>query len=238
MIDASEFLDILNEDEDDNSKIKQIYKLGTIDYAYTDGLTKIIFNGETEPSLKEYDRLSSYYPSPGDKVLLLKVANTYVVLGKIGEDKSIDEDELIKHDINAENIEITDTATIEKAIIKELEVDTIKDSTSIKTSTLNATRISATNLNITNNFESENANIRQGTFSNLTVNNRLNAKNFDLQYLTVSQEFKHNGKIGFYGKTPMWKKSVSKINNSNPNLSELKDKLNEIIGAFEDYGLF
>ncbi|WP_454053856.1 hypothetical protein [Clostridium sp. Marseille-Q7071] len=59
------------------------YKLGKIDKGYTGGRPKIQFDGEDTPSLKSYQYISSYTPKVGDRVLLQKVAGTYIILGKI-----------------------------------------------------------------------------------------------------------------------------------------------------------
>ncbi len=59
------------------------YKLGKIDSNYTSGRPKIIFDGEDVASLKGYNYISSYTPKAGDRVLLQKVAGTYIILGKI-----------------------------------------------------------------------------------------------------------------------------------------------------------
>ncbi|RFZ78796.1 hypothetical protein DS742_11845 [Lacrimispora amygdalina] len=43
----------------------------------------IRFYGETAASQKPYKYLASYTPVAGDKVLLARVAKTYVILGKV-----------------------------------------------------------------------------------------------------------------------------------------------------------
>lgn len=62
---------------------KRNYKLGTIDSAYSSGRPKIIFDGETVASTKQYPYLGSYTPMASDRVLLLEVGGSYVILGKI-----------------------------------------------------------------------------------------------------------------------------------------------------------
>ena len=60
-----------------------LFRLGQIDPNYSSGRPNIIFSGETKISLKKYPYLSSYVPKAGDKVLLIRVSNSYVVMGKI-----------------------------------------------------------------------------------------------------------------------------------------------------------
>lgn len=58
------------------------YKLGTV--TSTSGGVSVQFDGETTPSTKKYKRLASYSsPTVNDRVLLIKVGGTYVIIGKI-----------------------------------------------------------------------------------------------------------------------------------------------------------
>lgn len=58
------------------------YKLGTV--TSTSGGVSVQFDGETTPSTKKYKRLASYSsPTVNDRVLLIKVGGTYVILGKV-----------------------------------------------------------------------------------------------------------------------------------------------------------
>lgn len=58
------------------------YKLGTV--TSTSGGVSVQFDGETTPSAKKYKRLASYSsPAVNDRVLLIKVGGTYVILGKV-----------------------------------------------------------------------------------------------------------------------------------------------------------
>lgn len=62
---------------------ESILRLGKIPSDYTTGRPSIIFEGETTASLKQYPYLGSYTPVANDWVLVVKVGNTYVILGKI-----------------------------------------------------------------------------------------------------------------------------------------------------------
>ena len=58
------------------------YKLATV--TSTSGGVSVQFDGETTPSTKKYKRLASYSsPAVNDRVLLIKVGGTYVIIGKI-----------------------------------------------------------------------------------------------------------------------------------------------------------
>jgi len=58
------------------------YKLGTV--TSTSGGVFVQFDGETTASQKSYKCLASYSsPTVSDRVLLVKVGGSYVILGKI-----------------------------------------------------------------------------------------------------------------------------------------------------------
>ena len=78
MISPADFLKITKED-----KPKPLYRLGKIDPAYSSGRPKIVFDGETTATTKQYPYLSPYAPTAGDRVLLAKVAGSYLILGKV-----------------------------------------------------------------------------------------------------------------------------------------------------------
>lgn len=77
MITAEEFLNLESKDNAPN------FKLATVDPAYTEGLVKLRFDGEDIVSQKGYMFLSSYKPAANDRVLLVKVADTYIIMDKI-----------------------------------------------------------------------------------------------------------------------------------------------------------
>lgn len=63
-------------------------RLARIDPAYVAGsfpgtLPKVTFEGEDSLSTKRYPVVSGYSPVPSDRVIMLPVGSTYVILGKI-----------------------------------------------------------------------------------------------------------------------------------------------------------
>lgn len=58
-------------------------KLGTVDPAYTTGDPKITFDGESSLSGKTYP-YAGYTPQAGDRVVLLPVGNSWLIIGAIG----------------------------------------------------------------------------------------------------------------------------------------------------------
>ena len=58
------------------------FKLGTV--TSISGGISVQFDGETSPSSKKYKRLASYSsPAVNDRVLMVKIGGSYVILGKI-----------------------------------------------------------------------------------------------------------------------------------------------------------
>lgn len=65
------------------NKTDTTFKKGKVEAAYSTGRPRIIFQGETTASVKAYPYLESYVPKANDIVLLARVGNSYVILGKI-----------------------------------------------------------------------------------------------------------------------------------------------------------
>lgn len=93
---TDEFLDAIsllvdkNRSNDNSQEREQHYynprdrpfRLGKIDPDYSSGRPRIIFDGETQVSIKRYPYLANYEPRAGDVVLLASVGNSYIVIGK------------------------------------------------------------------------------------------------------------------------------------------------------------
>jgi hypothetical protein len=59
------------------------FQLATVT-ALLEGAPLVQFDGETAASQKQYKRLASYTsPAVNDRVLLLRLSGTYIILGKI-----------------------------------------------------------------------------------------------------------------------------------------------------------
>lgn len=80
MITADQFLDIVRKDGKDKALVR-LGEVSSVDPIA--GRPSIIFDGETEPSVKRYTYLDGNEFAEGDRVLLVAVGNTYVVIGKI-----------------------------------------------------------------------------------------------------------------------------------------------------------
>ena len=57
-------------------------KLGIVTATNSSG-TRIRFDGEESATQKRYMRLSSYTPVVGDRVMLVEISGTYVIIGKV-----------------------------------------------------------------------------------------------------------------------------------------------------------
>ena len=78
MIKPADFLKITKGDSS-----KAPYRLGKIDSEYSSGRPKVVFDGETTASEKQYPYLDSYAPAANDRVLLMRVSGSYIVIGKV-----------------------------------------------------------------------------------------------------------------------------------------------------------
>ena len=81
MINTQEFKNIIKEIIREELSNQPGYKIGTI--ASTNGKPTVTFAGEDQPSQKGYSYLASYTPAVGDRVLLVKIGGTYVILDKL-----------------------------------------------------------------------------------------------------------------------------------------------------------
>lgn len=71
-------LDFINSQPD-----KIIVKYAKIDPAYTSGRPKVIFDGETTATIKQYPYIASYTPTANDRIMLIGNGTALVVVGKI-----------------------------------------------------------------------------------------------------------------------------------------------------------
>lgn len=76
---AEDFLSIITPPNDSPST----FRIGRITSTYTSGRPQVLFDGETIASTRTYPYIASYTPAANDRVLLAKVGNGWVVLGKI-----------------------------------------------------------------------------------------------------------------------------------------------------------
>ena len=86
MITAEELVSMTEQEQ------QEPFKLATVVELFEIGTAKVQFDGEEEPSQKEYSYLASYTPVVGDRVLLASVAGTYVIMDKIMYKEVVGED--------------------------------------------------------------------------------------------------------------------------------------------------
>lgn len=66
-----------------NQGLDNWVKQGWIDSGYTSGKPKVRFVGEDEIGEKTYPYLSSYVPAASDRVLMVRLGKTFIIVGKI-----------------------------------------------------------------------------------------------------------------------------------------------------------
>ena len=57
-------------------------RMATVDSVSEAGVI-VTLDGDTEPRTKAYKRVASYTPASGDRVLLLPISGTYIIMGKV-----------------------------------------------------------------------------------------------------------------------------------------------------------
>lgn len=62
---------------------ESLFRIAKISSSYDTGRPRVVFEGENTETQKRYPYLESYTPAPNDWVIMAKVGNTHVVLGKI-----------------------------------------------------------------------------------------------------------------------------------------------------------
>jgi hypothetical protein len=192
------------------SKEQSPFKLGTVVELFEIGTAKIQFDGEEEPSEKEYSYLASYKPSIGDRVLLASVAGTYVIMDKIKYQEAIED---------------TSTGNFESL--------TVENNTKTKTLDVTSTMYVGGTANLNGGV-----NVRSSArFNNgATVSNGMSVSGTaDLSTLKVDR-LEHNGTLGFFGGSPIRQKTVWTLMSS-ASLSDAVSRLNELLRALKAYGL-
>lgn len=58
-------------------------RLAVVDATYMTGWPKVTFEGESTLSGKQYPHVDSYSPAPGDRVVLVPVGTTYLIVGAV-----------------------------------------------------------------------------------------------------------------------------------------------------------
>ena len=85
MIDTRKFLEAVADfgARDGEKSSARIPRLAVVDPAYMSGKPKVTFEGSTNLSPNGFVCLADYAPAAGDRVLVLPVGNTYVILNKL-----------------------------------------------------------------------------------------------------------------------------------------------------------
>lgn len=86
MLQPSEFYQLLEEFYASKKRTEPLFRLGTVDLAYTSGLPKVKLDGDETVTVKEYSHIRNYSPTAGDRVMLALVGNTYIILGRLRND--------------------------------------------------------------------------------------------------------------------------------------------------------
>lgn len=86
MLQPNDFYQLLEEFYASKKRIEPVFRLGTVDLAYTSGLPKVKLDGDDDVTVKQYSHIRMYSPTAGDRVMLALVGNTYIILGRLRND--------------------------------------------------------------------------------------------------------------------------------------------------------
>ena len=86
MLQPNEFYQLLEEFYASKKRTEPLFRLGTVDLAYTSGLPKVKLDGDESVTVKQYSHIRNYSPTAGDRVMLALVGNTYIILGRLRND--------------------------------------------------------------------------------------------------------------------------------------------------------
>lgn len=92
---------------------QQVFRLGTVTNLFENGTAQVLFDGETEPSQKQYAFLSTYRPAVDDRVFLAAIGGTYVILGAISHEISQDD----PTEGNFATLQVSESAQIKDLIV-------------------------------------------------------------------------------------------------------------------------
>ena len=103
---------------------QQVFRLGTVTNLFENGTAQVIFDGETEPSQKQYAFLSTYRPVVDDRVFLAAIGGTYVILGAISHEISGDDPDegnfttlQVSESAQIKDLTVSGSATLQSLIV-------------------------------------------------------------------------------------------------------------------------
>ena len=234
--------------ETEPQEVESDFKLGTVSDLFENGTAKIQFDGEETPSEKQYAYLSSYTPAKDDRVLLGATGGTYIILGKVNYNVGPDVEEEIdrylfdvKQVIMRKGLSITGGTDIDGNL-------SVTGSTNVNgaltaggvSSTGDITTSGAVNSNSvdTSSVSAGSVSANSATFGSTSIyNDRLDTRYLDASRVRTST-LNHTGtEIAFFGHNLVQQKSVPKLGTS-AEWEDGRKKINEILTALHDYGLF
>ena len=234
MITAEELVIELNDNEEKNN-----FKLAIVVDLFENETAKIKFDGEEDPSEKQYAYLKSYIPEIGDRIFLAAMGGTYIVLGKV----NFNESPSIEEDIDRYLFDVK-KVIMEKGLNVSLGLET--DTITVNNGATIVGNVGV-NGNVTTTGLSSTGSV---TGASATINGDLGAGATSVSSLTSTGTIKgrvlesttgmrHKGSISFFGSSMNWdKRPVSKMSTiGDTTANAVRSKLNDLIGVLNDYNL-
>jgi len=233
MITAEEFVQELNSEEKQNN-----FKLATVVELFENGTAKIQFDGEDVPSEKQYAYLSSYAPEAGDRILLIALGGTYVILGKVNfnenPDQEQDEDEEYDRYVFDEKkvevkkgIDIVGGADVDSLTADDAAIDgDLGVSGTIMAQAVSTSgQVSGGSLSTSGELSAGKSSLGSTTVSSLVSNGDAR----------IEGDLRHRGSyIGFFRATPTYKRKVTLVGDD---LHYVRLALSDLLSALSAYGL-
>lgn len=232
----------------DNTEEQKCFKLATVVDLFENNTAKVQFDGEDEPSEKQYSYLSSYIPSKADRTLLGAIGGTYIILGKVNYNVTPDTEEEIdrylfdlKQVIMKKGLSLTGNADItgdlsvtgNANVTGAMSVGSVESAGNINTSG----SVNCSQANITNDMTVGSASITgaDGKISGKSVSSSGSVSG---SIVEAKDRFAHIGTLIKFFNAPSYysQQSISKLSTS-ADQAAIINKVNELITIFRNYGL-
>jgi hypothetical protein len=232
----------------DNTEEQKCFKLATVVELFENNTAKVQFDGEDEPSEKQYSYLSSYIPAKADRALLGAIGGTYIILGKVNYNVSPDTEEEIdrylfdlKQVIMKKGLSLTGNADItgdlnvtgNSNVTGTMSVGGIESNGDVTA----VGGINCSQASVTNNLTVGTVNIT-GSDGKVSANSVSSSGRVTGSIVEAKDRFAHTGTLIKFFNAPSYysQQSISKLSTS-ADQAAIINKVNELITIFRNYGL-
>jgi len=208
------------QDQQKYNQQEETFRLATVTGLFENGSAKVTFYGEEAESGKEYSYLASYFPTVNDKVIMARVGNSWVIMGRLMYDEIYMPTKDYYTKTETENlIEVAKGEVLDAVDDDYLAID---EYTTEKASFVKK------NTNGTVTLNTEYGTSRYSTFGNMEVSyffqHGVNANTTMVKY-------------GVFGASPKAQQQLLALG-TGATLTDVVNKVNEIITKEKNYGFY